>query len=341
MEADITPDEFYGQLRRLVVSEPKQARAAVAGLLRDRSAMLVDVLDRASRPGEGRIRQMIAMAARLSQTAGTIEDRLRSWEAGEPDEFTLGEIGSALDSIRPTAPTPSRTFEMPEHFVEAYRYASERLCHRVRNPLTKSAALLLRLEQAAGAASDPELRGVLTSLYGDLQSLVQRVGNVVEFDVDDAHTEWRFIPLGHWLKASVPRFTSRFGPATLLLPGAAHANSTCVRANAFLLETVFGNAWANAVQASEEADGNGCRITAELTVADSWLEILLYDDGPGFSEQQLDTAFRVPFSTKAERRGRGLLEIAEAVGRLQGDVHLVEIVRGQYRIRIRLPVDAP
>ena len=337
----MSPDDFYDQLRRQVVSEPKQARAAVTGLLRDRSALLSDVLDLASRPGEGRIRQVIALAARLSQTTCTIEDRLRSWEANEPDEFTRGEITAALDSIQPTPLVTSQAFEMPQHFVDAYRYTSERLCHRVRNPLTRSASLLLRLQRAARTTTDPELSSELTDLYRDLQSMVHRVGNVVEFDIDDAHTNWRLIPLGDWLKAAIPRFTSRFGPAALLLPGSVQANSTCVRANGFLLETVFGNAWANAIQASEETDGKGCRITAELSVTNSWLDILLYDDGPGFSDQQLDMAFRAPFSTKAERRGRGLLEIAEAVGRMQGKVRLVEVARGEYRMLIHLPVGTP
>lgn len=341
MATDMSSEELYRQLRRLVVLEPKQARSSIVSLFIGGSAALPDVLARASRPGEGRMRQMIAMAAKLSQSANVIEPILRAWQAVEPDEFTRRAITSALDSIRPRAPATTRIFEMPEQFVAAYRYASERLCHRVRNPLTKSASLLLRLKQCANNTSDAELRSYLTALYSDLHSLVQRVGSVVEFDIDTAYSDWRYVKLGEWLKASTQHFASRFGPATLLVRGSAEANAASVCANAFLLETIFGNVWANAVQASEERNANGCQITAELTLATSHLEVLVFDEGPGFSERQLETAFRVPFSTKAEERGRGLLEIAEAVGRLQGDVRLIKVAPAEYRMLIRLPIDNP
>jgi sensor histidine kinase regulating citrate/malate metabolism len=112
-----------------------------------------------------------------------------------------------------------------------------------------------------------------------------------------------------------------------------------VRANAFLLETAFGNLWANAVQAAEQANLPDCLITAEVRRAARRIEILLRDNGPGFAEQHLETAFRMPFSTKSDTRGRGLLEIAEAVRRLQGNVQLVPVPTGEYRILVSLPLE--
>jgi sensor histidine kinase regulating citrate/malate metabolism len=67
---------------------------------------------------------------------------------------------------------------------------------------------------------------------------------------------------------------------------------------------------------------------------------LVLDNGSGFPEMQLETAFQQIFSTKSESRGRGLLEIADAVLRLQGKVDLAKVATNEYRIHIQLPVDA-
>jgi sensor histidine kinase regulating citrate/malate metabolism len=53
----------------------------------------------------------------------------------------------------------------------------------------------------------------------------------------------------------------------------------------------------------------------------------------------LETAFQQIFSTKSDSRGRGLLEIADAVLRLQGTVELTKASTGEYRIRITMPVE--
>ena len=342
MAPEESPDELYDRLRRLVASDPKQARAAFGGLLSDGpAAALRDVLERATRPGEGRMRQMIATAARLENSATVVEPWLRRWLAAESDEFTREAVSAALRSAEPAPPAAPRRLEMPAHFVEAYRYAAERLCHRVRNPLTRSAVLLLRLEQLARDAAGPREREELTAIYGDLQTFFQRVNRVVEFDVEGNYTAWRTFRLGEWLENAAPMLAGRHGTASLAVRGAAEGRQSYVRATEFLLETVFGNVWANAVQAAEQAGEAACRITVDLRVADGQVEALLSDSGPGFLEQQTEAAFRFPFSTKSETRGRGLLEIAEAVGRLQGGVRLVAARPGEYRIQIRLPAERP
>jgi sensor histidine kinase regulating citrate/malate metabolism len=46
------------------------------------------------------------------------------------------------------------------------------------------------------------------------------------------------------------------------------------------------------------------------------------------------------FSTKTPGRGRGLLEIQEAVERLGGNIRLYEEQPSEYRLQIRLPLEA-
>lgn len=68
--------------------------------------------------------------------------------------------------------------------------------------------------------------------------------------------------------------------------------------------------------------------------------MLAIDNGPGFPESQLEAAFHQVFSTKAPSRGRGLLEIADAVARLQGVVRLTQDCDGRYRVSLSLPLEA-
>ena len=71
---------------------------------------------------------------------------------------------------------------------------------------------------------------------------------------------------------------------------------------------------------------------------DGMLHVLVRDNGPGFSTQMVENAFQVAYSSKAESRGRGLLEIADAVRRLQGEVRLLPVAVNQHRVQLRLPL---
>lgn len=68
--------------------------------------------------------------------------------------------------------------------------------------------------------------------------------------------------------------------------------------------------------------------------------MMIVDNGPGFPETHLETAFQQVFSTKSDSRGRGLLEIADAIVRLQGRVQLEKAANSEYRIRISIPVES-
>ncbi len=332
-------NDVYSRLRRSVVSDVKQARQEFCRLLTGAPELLEDILERASRPGEGRMRQMIADAARIEPAARIAEPWLRRWLQVEADEFAHGAIEAALEALQPALPVPPPVWEMPAHFVDAYRYVGERLCHRVRNTLTIPTAMLARLSRLIRTAQDAGVRDELTAILGQLQGSLQRLARVVEFDLEDEHLAWRLYQLGEWLQRAGVILSDRHGPARLSVEGSPEARGCRVRATAFLLETAFGNLWANAVQAAEQASLPHCHIIAKLCRNGTRLEVLLLDNGPGFTEEHVDVAFRMPFSTKSETRGRGLLETADAVRRLQGRVQLVPTGPAEYRILVSLPVE--
>jgi two-component system sensor histidine kinase FlrB len=129
-------------------------------------------------------------------------------------------------------------------------------------------------------------------------------------------------------------YGQRFGAARLTVRGGVEAWAR-VWAAPFLLETVFANLWMNAVQAA----GTGCELVIEITATGRSLEILVIDSGPGFDEAARSAVFQSQYSTKGSGGGRGLLEISEAVGRLQGKVRLVPAGPDSYRIEIVLPLE--
>ena len=171
----------------------------------------------------------------------------------------------------------------------------------------------------------------LAEVTSKLRSAFHRLWHTLEFDTGDGYLDWQPVALGEWFDAAKSGFASRFGQAKLTVIGSSQARSVSVRANQFLLETAFGNLWANAVQATAHLPQTECHITAEFNVTERGekgeksLSVLLRDNGPGFTAAFVETAFRLPYSTKAETRGRGLLEIADAVRRLQGKVKLVPV----------------
>jgi signal transduction histidine kinase len=330
-------DKVVTDLRWLAASDPKQARTAFHSLLHGHATLLEDVLKNASSPGDGRLRQMIATVYRTDDSATSLEPWLRQWIEIEPDEFTKSAIAAALSARTPgetLRPTPRM---QATNTVEAYRYVADRLCHRVRNALSLPSAQIHQLEQLASRIDDPALHSELLQVRANLQKGLLRISRNVEFDTGDDYLKWQSVEILSWLETSANEFASRFGPAKLAIICDQTVRRVKVRATRFFLDTAFGNLWSNAVQAVEPP----CEIEVQCAFdsQQGQLEMLIHDNGPGFSESHLETAFQQVFSTKHESRGRGLLEIADAVIRLQGTVQLTKATSGEFRIQIGIPVE--
>jgi signal transduction histidine kinase len=338
MLPDHLQDDALSNLRWLAASDPKQARAAFLALLQRQENVLNEVLTSASRPGDGRLRHMIATVFRTDANAAILEPWLRQWLEVESDEFTKAAIEAALASRAPAVVARPASRSPAFQTVEAYRYVADRLCHRVRNALTLPSAQIKRLEHLIGEVNDAALRQELAEILAGFQTGFIRVSRNVEFDTGDDYLTWLTIPLVSWLEATANEFASRFGPAKHAVNCDPAVRRIKVRATRFLLETIFGNLWSNAIQAVDSP----CNIEIQcaLDSVRGIIEILVLDNGSGFPEMQLETAFQQVFSTKSESRGRGLLEVADAVLRLQGTVELTQVATSDYRIRIRLPVEA-
>ena len=80
-------------------------------------------------------------------------------------------------------------------------------------------------------------------------------------------------------------------------------------------------------------------MTVDVEPRDGRVLLAIADNGPGFPEGMVGVAFEERFSTRGEGRGRGLLEVDDAVRRMSGSVALFKDVVGTPRVVISLPLE--
>lgn len=328
-------ETLYERLRRLAIADPKSARVAFLEAFEASDSELSDLLEHLRKPGESRLRQVIANAIRAHPLKQQLRPELLVWQDAETDEFTRRAIAGALtenDSSAPPRRRDSSAEVLPKEVVDAYRYVSERLRHRLRNTMLSAQSQANRLKSASSMGAHPDLQVALAKINDALLSLSRELEAT---DADPQHFQQRSIALGDWLRQMDIRYTTRYSSLNLKLVNAGGAGVR-VLASDYLLETVFWNVWLNAHQAA----GATCTITVifENTGKDLILKIL--DSGQGFAKDMKEVAFQAMFSTKTPGRGRGLLEIQEAVERLGGHIRLYEELPSEYRLQIRLPLEA-
>ena len=93
------PEILYGELRHLVVEDPREARRVFLQLLDSGGPALDHFLGRISSPADGRLRQLVANAPRNQRDRERLVPHLITWQEIETDEFTHRAIARALDGL--------------------------------------------------------------------------------------------------------------------------------------------------------------------------------------------------------------------------------------------------
>jgi signal transduction histidine kinase len=327
-------ETLYDRLRRLAVEDPKTAREIFLEAFEANNNDLPEFLDRLRKQGEARLRQVVANAVRAHPEKRRLVPELLLWRDSETDEFTRRAIAGALADVDASAlqrPKESSTEMLPKEIVDAYRYVSERLRHRLRNTMLSAQAQASRLKSAATKTAVPDIQTALAKINDALLSLGRELEAT---DADPQYFQQRSIALGDWLRQMDLRYSSRYSSVNLKLINADNPEAR-ILASDYLLEIVFWNIWLNAHQAA----GINCSVTIIFEAVGKDLTLKILDSGQGFSKDLKDIAFQEMYSTKTPGRGRGLLEIQEAVERLGGQIRLYEERPSEYRLQIRLPVE--
>jgi signal transduction histidine kinase len=329
-------DALLLRLRLLAASRPREAREFFARLMDDNGDELTQILSRLSGPGEGRLRQIVANTVRAEPRRAAVVPQLREWLTVEADEFTKNAIRGALDATRVSERTVGSKDISPldPKFVEAYRYASSRLMHRVRNSLEESQAALMLLDRSITDLRGDEFHSSVVQIAADLASGFLALARVVEFEQEDRYFELRSVVLCDWLQMMNADYAGKYAPVALRWDVLGDDRSVRVRGSDYLLGTIFWNLWKNAQQAL----GESCAITLRVRKEGSVVQVLVLDSGDGFPLEAREMVFSERFSSRGRSRGRGLLEVQDAVERLHGRIVLVT-EQEKLRVRISFPLE--
>jgi K+-sensing histidine kinase KdpD len=341
MQDELESEELYQKFQLLAVTDPKEARVFFNQLLDANDPRVIPLLEAMSEPGEGRVRQLVANAVRSRTNKEALIKYLLRWQAFESDEFARRAIEAALEDVDvSTLAVPAKDQQenqgdelASKDAVVIYRWIAERLCHRVRNALTDPVSNLTELERLAGKIQPPLQAAEVLSEIGQFKIALTRISRIVEFDISDPYFVWKEISIWPWLRKMAADYASRYDPIELKVLGEASKIDVKIRSNELLLETIFWNLWKD----SGEAVGKGCRVEIIAEADSTKINLVLVDNGPGLTMAQSHEAFQASIPTKGLNRGHGLLEVADAVGRLHGSASIIRTNDGSYRINLSFP----
>lgn len=338
MPSNEAMDELYISLRLLAVQDPRAARKQFEELLETDADAAEGILIRMAAPGEGRLRQLVANLARNRADRSQFAVHFERWLAVETDQFAHRAINAAMDAPRTVAPNiSSQRALVAREMVEMYRYVSERLRHELQNALLRPKTRLLQLLETVKRIDQGVTRAQLESLMAQLQDEFQAIGRMVEFEPNDPHFTLRPLNICDWVQQMNAEYAKRFSRIDLNIAAPEPVTRHQVLASDYLLRLVFWNLWVNAHQAA----GQTCAITLTCDLRDRELWITISDNGPGFPADMAGVAFENRFSHNGPNRGRGLLEVQDAMQQLHGNAQLVETSTGVFRVRLIFTISTP
>ena len=326
------PAVTYARIRELAFSDPLAAKRNVITLLDGDVTFLRAVLAHASAPGDGRVRQLVARAVHRRNDKDRIVDILLDWRACETDEFSLIALNDALSEV----PRPSRQKSQPTDLPDlasTFRYVSRRLRHRILNIMPRAGLSLDELTEQILSSMESHQGHPILPLLDDLKNSLRRLERAVDFDQEDRYFQPKRIQLADWIEQFSPKFQASHGPTEIRGTFASCRGGSAVWASEYLLDLVFTNLWMN----SRQAVSGPCEINNRGASEASFTLVTVVDNGSGLSEADVERGFNLQFSTKGRDRGRGHMEVAEAMGRLGGSASVRLIPADGYRVVLSFP----
>lgn len=324
--------KVYQELRRLAFEDPLAAKRKVLELLGGDRAEFDTVLSLASEPGDSRVRLVIARALQQKADHGQLTDILNQWQEQETDEFASQAIEDALAGAQGKSRLKKVSAETTDLAI-TFRYLSSRLRHRILNVVPRIGLSIDELRDAIRQSGGEQVAADVLPSLDDLKASLRRLEQAVNFDGDEVYFALARISLPQWLKNQSRIFQTEFGSAAISI-NFDDEEQYYVKASPYLLDVIFTNLWIN----SKQEVGEGCEIALEGRSLGRKIQVTIIDNGPGLRESDTERAFTFPYSTKStEERGRGHLEVDEAIRRLQGTAKVQSAGRYGYRVVLKFP----
>lgn len=314
--------QLHLELRDLAYRDPVETKNRFLKLLADDEPKVLSVLAIATDSEDSRLRQIIARSLVSRQLGDQLRTVLGNWSLIEDDEFAAVAIRDALSTRAPkqtTRRSKDRSLAEMSELVGTYKYLTSRLRHRLLNSLPEPGMMIKSLRFEIQQSAPPQLAADLVTQLDDLFASLSRLKGAVDFDEDEAFFLPTVVSLPLWLADYRTRFEREYGPVNLVVNADGSSDRFKTLATEYWLETVFRNLWKNSLDAMSDSRG---AITCLIRSDSQLVTVLIVDDGPGFTAEDHAWAFRYQHSTKDLERGRGSMEIADAMQRMGGAVAL-------------------
>lgn len=230
--------------------------------------------------------------------------------------------------------------------VEAELLKSERLAvlgqltatvaHELRNPLSAIRNTLFTVKEVATTAG-VKLDRPIARMERSIERCDRIISDLLEYT---RHRELKRTKVGfdRWLADIVSEYSL---PAPVVLVPELGADGAVVPMDADRVRRVIINLVENASQALAEAPPDReKRIGVHTSTEDSDLVLVIEDNGPGITPENLGRIFEPLFSTKSFGTGLGLPTVRQIVSQHGGTIDVdSELGRGT-RVTVRLPLQA-
>jgi|GEM_PF-1046725 len=321
------------RLNETSFSDAAATRDEVLGLLRSLSGVeRAAFLSALATGAQSRLRQAVARAIQFVGANGDLGLLLEQWRPEETDEFARAAIDDALSPIK-RPKTRKQLLTDLEAVPRTHQYLADRLRHRVLNTMPGAGLSVTKLKDVAATISNDQQRHALLKEIDYLSTAFARLQRALDFVDEKARFERTNLNLTDWLHSFSAGYRVQWQEIEIRI--VASETAATVEAVPYLLETIFGNLFDNARQALDAA---GAVVLLRITVRSRDVRVEVSDSGAGLPESAAHVAFQMAVTTKGRRdRGRGLLEVADAMKRLAGRAEILREAESN-RILLTFPL---
>lgn len=331
---------LYRRLRELAYEDPLATKYDFITLFEQDRVTALRVLEEATDLRGSRFRQIAARAVPINATENDVAAVLNSWLQLETDEFAITAINDALEVGNRTGRPRRQKLQTPPRPLElegTYKYVSSRLRHRVLNALPGAGMTIRNLREYLNEPWSHDLVARISIQVDQLYDQLSRLEKAVTFDEESSYFQCGSIALMPWLRDHQIKFAREFAPITLDLRFESADNNLRVCGTPYWLETAITNLWKNSI---DEVGRDQCKITMEATREGHEVHLAVRDNGPGLRESGFKRGFQFQYSSKSPERGRGHMEVADAMKKMNGSACVVPTDDG-YRVQLRFLCSEP
>jgi nitrogen fixation/metabolism regulation signal transduction histidine kinase len=215
----------------------------------------------------------------------------------------------------------------------AWGEVARRLAHEIKNPLTPIQLSAERLAFKLSDKLEEKDRSILERSTQTIVNQVQAMKNLV-----NAFRNYARLPAPELvptaLEALIGEILTLYEASDIRIETVFAANAPLVLADASQLRQVVHNLLKNAQDALSETSDP--LISIQTVLQKGQIELILRDNGPGFSTSLLSRAFEPYITTKPGGTGLGLAIVQKIILEHGGEIRLQNREQGGAEVRIRL-----